>query len=84
MVTMVNLNVTLSTAHHAFKRLRKNVESHLSSIMPYLHKPLLPQLANEILTLNEGLSGVANIKSILGDSETIRNLYGYALTLKYF
>ena len=78
------LNVTLSTAHHAFERLRKNVESHLSSIMPYLHKPLLPQLANEILTLNEGLSGVANIKSILGDSETIRNLYGYALTLKYF
>ena len=78
------LNITLSTAHHAFERLKKNVESHLSSIMPYLHKPLLPQLANEILKLNEGLSGVANIKSILGENETIRNLYGYALTMKYF
>lgn len=77
------LNVTLSTAHHAYERLKRSVEAHLSSIMPYLHKPMLPKLAEEVLKLNEGLSGVANVKSILGEGETIRNLYGYALAMKH-
>lgn len=77
------LNVTLSTAHHSFEKLKRNIESHLSNTMLYLHKSTISELTDEILHVNEGLSGVANIQSILGEDETIRNLYGYALAIKY-
>ncbi|WP_230657544.1 ATP-binding protein [Psychrobacter sp. I-STPA10] len=76
------LNVTLSTAHHAPQKLKNSVLNHLSGIMHYLGKETLPQLVDEILALNESLSGVANIKAVLGDNEEIRNLYGYALVIK--
>lgn len=75
------LNVTLSTAHQAPQRLKDSVFSHLSGIMHYLHLETLPQLVDEILKLNETLSGVASVKAVLGNNEALRNLYGYALSM---
>ena len=76
------LNVTLSTAHNAQQKLKESIYNHISGIMHHLHKETLLQLVDEILRLNESLSGVANIKAVLGNNEAVRNLYGYALSIK--
>ena len=76
------LNVTLSTAHQAPQKLKDSVYNHLSGTMHYLHSETLPQLVEEILNLNETLSGVASVKAVLGNNEALRNLYGYALSMK--
>lgn len=76
------LNVTLSTAHNSQQKLKESIYSHISGVMHYLSKEKLSELVDEILRLNESLSGVANIKAVLGNNEAVRNLYGYALSIK--
>lgn len=76
------LNVTVSADRKAYDLLKAQIRSHLSANMPFLRESNLPPLVEKITVLNEGLSGVASIKAILGESEIIRNLYGYALAMQ--
>lgn len=76
------LNVTVSADQKAHDLLKTQIRSHLSANMPFLRESNLKPLVEKITALNEGLSGVASIKAILGESEIIRNLYGYALTMQ--
>ncbi|WP_180177282.1 ATP-binding protein [Acinetobacter sp. YH12039] len=76
------LNVTVSADKKAHGLLTSQIRRHLSANMPFLRESNLKPLVEKITTLNEGLSGVASIKAILGESEIIRNLYGYALCMQ--
>lgn len=76
------LNVTVSAEKQAYDILRGQIKRHLSANMPFLNSANIPYLVDKINILNEGLSGIASVKAILGDSEIIRNLYGYALAMQ--
>lgn len=76
------LNVTVSADQKAHELLKTQIRSHISANMPFLRESNLNPLVEKITALNEGLSGVASIKAILGKSEIIRNLYGYALAMQ--
>lgn len=76
------LNVTVSAEKQAYEILRNQIKRHLSANMPFLNSANIPYLVDKINILNEGLSGIASVKAILGDSEIIRNLYGYALAMQ--
>lgn len=76
------LNVTVSADKKAHDLLKAQIRRHLSANMPFLRESNLNPLVEQITTLNEGLSGVASIKAILGESEIIRNVYGYALAMQ--